>query len=272
MSKYTIKDLRRDFPDDDACLDYIFEQKYPDVKGYHRVKGRKCYANSKGKQIHPLAKTIFEKSSTPLTDWFYAIFLFSASRSGVPAKEIERQLGVTYKCAWRMAKSIRSLMKQDGDKLSGIVEVDETYWGGKRRMKVKMENKSAIFGMVERNGRVRAKRVPNRETHIILNNLKGNVARGSHLMTDEFRVYGKTPHLGYQRSSIKHGRRHYVRGNVHTNTIEGFWSQVKRSLNGRHHHVSRKHLQSYLDEFVFRYNLRTSEQPVFQHLLSRVVK
>ena len=271
--KYTIKHLQRDFPDDDACLDYIFRNRFPEAVGnYYRVKSRKCYADVNGNQIHPLAGTIFHKSSTPLTTWFYAIYLFSASKNGVSAMELQRQLGTTYKCAWRIGRHIRKLMKQDRELLSGVVEVDETYWGGKHKVEVKMSNKSAIMGMVERKGRVRVKRIPNRETHILLNNLKGNVSRSSYLMTDDWGAYKKIYKLGYKRSVAKHSKRRYVSGNIHTNTIEGWWSQFKRSVHGSYHSVSRKYLQSYLDEFAFRYNLRNDEIPVFQWLLLRMVK
>src|SRR3989344_1940941 len=112
MNKYTITQFRAEFPNNDICLDYIFNKKYPAVKAY-RIKGRKDYADALGKQYSPLAGTIFEKSSTQLTLWFYAIYLFAVSKNGVSAKELERQLGVTYKTAWRMAKQIRSLMDTD---------------------------------------------------------------------------------------------------------------------------------------------------------------
>jgi len=130
--KYNIKQFREEFPNDDVCLDYIFKAKHPDFVGkYYRVKGRSCYANVAGEHLYPLVGTIFEKSSTPLTLWFHAIYLFSASKYGVSAKELERQLGVTYKCAWRIARQIRSLMSDGSDKLTGEVEVDESYVGGK---------------------------------------------------------------------------------------------------------------------------------------------
>lgn len=271
--KYTIKHLNKEFPNDDVCLDYIFRNRFPEAVGdYYKIKGRKCYASVSGHQIHPLAGTIFHKSSTPLTTWFYAIYLFSASKNGVSACELERQLGVTYKCAWRIANRIRKLMKQDTGLLSGVVEVDETYWGGRRKMSVKMKNKSAIMGMVERGGSIRVKRIPNRETHILLNNIKQNVSRNSSLMTDDFGVYRKVPKLGYKRSVINHSRKQYVSGDIHTNTIESWWSQFKRSVHGSYHSVSAKYLQSYLDEFAFRYNLRNDEIPVFQWLLYRMTK
>jgi len=266
--KYTIKQFQREFPNDDACLDYIFKKKYPEAMGFYRVRGRKCYANATGHQIHPVAGTIFEKSATPLTLWFYAIYLFSASRNGVSSKELERQLGVTYKTAWRIGKEIRKLMAQDGDMLSGVVEVDETYIGGTHRMNSKMSNKTPVIGMVERKGRVKASTIPNRQTHIILNEIRGSVKRGSHLVTDEFGVYKKTLKLGYTRSAVKHFRKEFAKGMFHTNSVEGFWSQLKRSIDGTYHAVSPKYLQSYVDEFAFRYNCRTS--PVFEEMMARI--
>lgn len=267
MNKYTINQFRKDFPNEDVCLDYIFKKRFPEVNGYYRVKGRKCYANSKGEQIHPLAGTIFHKSDTPLTNWLYAIYLFSQSKNGVSAKELERQLGVTYKCAWRIARSIRMLMGPDGKKLGGTVEADETYIGGRRRGGQGGKDKTPVIGVVERGGDVKAK-VSQRQTHLILNHIRKNVRVGSSIMSDKFGVYKKTAMLGYQPQSVNHWRKEFVRGNVHTNTIEGFWSQLKRSLDGTYHAVSPKHLQKYVDEFSFRYNHRTS--PIFQAMIERI--
>ena len=267
--KYNIKQLRQDFPDDKTCLDYIFTQKHPNLQDtYYKVKGRKCYANQEGHQIHPLAGTIFHKSSTPLTLWFYAIYLFSQSKNGVSAKELERQLGVTYKCAWRIAKQIRSLMAQGGDMLTGTVEVDETYIGGKDKMEDGRKNKSAIMGMVERGGTIKAVVIPNRETHILLNHIKENISKDAVVMSDEYAAYKKLSKFGYESKRIKHGKKHWVRGNVHTNTIEGFWGQLKRSIRGTYHSVSKKHLQTYVDEFAFRYSHRDVQ--IFQKLIERV--
>lgn len=266
--KYTIKQFQEEFPNDDVCLDYIFQQKYPECsKGWYRVKGRKAYANAKGEQITPLSKTIFEKSSTPLTLWLYAIYLFSQSKNGVSAKELERQLGVTYKCAWRIGKQIRSLMSQDGDMLKGVVEADETYYGKYMKKGQGGKGKSPILGVVERGGQVRAK-VDRRETHLILNNIKDNVEVGTAIMSDKLGAYKKTLKLGYGHMSVNHWKKEYVRGIVHTNTIEGFWGQLKRSIKGTYHFVSPQHLQSYVEEFAFRYNHR--ESPIFQTLISRV--
>lgn len=264
--KYTISQFRKEFPTEDACLAYIFAQRYPTAKGYYKVSGRKCYANSEGKQIHPLSGTIFHKSDTPLTLWLYAIYLFSQSKNGVSAKELERQLGVTYKCAWRIAKSIRSLMGPDRSKLGGTVEVDETYIGGVQQNAQGGKGKTPVIGAVERGGNVKAK-VSQRQTHLILDNIRKNVKVGSAIMSDKFGVYAKTKKLGYTHQSVNHWRKEYARGNVHTNTIEGFWSQLKRSLDGTYHAVSPKHLQSYVNEFSFRYNHR--EMP-FASMVARI--
>lgn len=280
--KYTIKDFNNDFPTDDACLDYIFEHRYngkdtecPECnkKGFYRVKDRKCYACSWcGYQLHPLADTIFHKSSTSLKDWFFAIFLMSTSKNGVSAKEIERQLGVTYKTAWRMQRQIRKLMSSDADPLQGTVEIDDSYVGGKRRGKRGRgsENKSKVIGMVQRKGNLKAQVVPDLKKNTVEPIIKKNVDKDSTVYTDEFLSYKDLKKHGLDHDVIKHAIKEYVRGKVHTNTIEGFWSQMKRSINGTYHHVSPKHLQLYVDEFSFRYNHRKSETPFFQLLLRQM--
>ncbi|MEX2013666.1 MAG: IS1595 family transposase [Parcubacteria group bacterium] len=267
--KYTIKDFRKEFGTEDKCLNYLFKEKYPTAKGYYKVKGRKCWANATGEQLHPLSDTIFKKSSTPLTVWFEAIFLFSIAKNGVSAKELQRHFGMTYKCAWRIGSQIRKLMEQDANLLTGTVEVDETYFGKKGNNEMKFKNKSALMGMVERQGRVRAHKIGARETHILLGKIKANISKDAQIMTDEFRVYAKLKNLGYQRSAVKHKNYQWRKGEAYTNTIEGFWGQLKRSIRGTYHFVSAKHLQAYVDEFAFRYNQRLSPVPCFQTLVQR---
>ena len=264
--KYSILDFQKEFPNDDTCLEYIFKKKYPDSKGWYRVSGRKAYANAEGKQIYPLSKTIFEKSDTSLVKWFYAIFLFSQSKNGVSAKELQRQLSVTYKTAWRIGKQIRQLMTQDDTKLGGTIEADETYIGGTRRMKVKMENKTPVIGAVRRGGKIKAQALKNREEYSVIPFLMKNVKKGSILITDEAPVYKAV--LDYKRRSVEHGKKQFAVGNLHTNTIEGFWSQLKRSINGTYHSVSKKYLQTYVDEFSFYYNARFSLP--FEVLMERI--
>lgn len=160
--KYTATDFHKNFRDEDDCLELVFNNRYGNTTHcpsctkkttFYRVRDRKCYScQFCGYQLHPLAGTIFHKSPTPLKLWFYAIFLFSASKNGVSAKELQRLLGVTYKTAWRMAKQIRLLMRDDGDKLDGTVEVDETYIEGYQRGGVSGKGKVPSLGIVKRVG------------------------------------------------------------------------------------------------------------------------
>lgn len=265
--RYTIKQFNEEFPNDDACLDSVFENRYGDVKDcpkcgvvntkFYRVSGRKCYACMHcGYQLHPLAQTIFHKSSTPLRDWFYAIYLFSVSKNGVSAKELERHLGVTYKTAHRMAAQIRTLMDTDNDSLSGDIEVDETYIGGRRKLAHKFDNKSVVFGMVERNGSARTVHVKSSGARVLLPVIVKDVTPQASIYSDEWKAYKTLPRYGYTHTTVNHSKLEYVRGSAHTNTIEGYWSQLKRSIDGTYHSVSPKYLQTYLNEFSFRYNFR----------------
>jgi len=281
--KYTIKDFNEQFSNDDACLNYIFDERYgkdhecPECHktGFYKVSNRKCYACAWcGYQIHPLANTIFHKSSTSLHHWFFAIFLMSTSKNGVSAKEIERQLGVTYKTAWRIQRQIRKLMKSSKDMLSGTVEIDDSYIGGKYKGKRGRgsENKIPVIGMVERKGKVRAETVNDLKKKTVSPIINKNIEKQSIVYTDEFLSYANISKYGFNHDVIKHRIKQYVRGKVHTNTIEDFWSQLKRSLHGTYHSVSPQHLQLYVDEFAYRYNHRNSETPVFHYLLKRVVE
>lgn len=272
--KYTIKNLHTEFPSDDACLEFIFKHKYPDAKGYSRMSGRKAYANSQGHHIHPLAGTIFEKSPTSLSVWFHVMFLFASHKNGVSAKTIQRETGVTYKTAWRIGHQIRKLMEQGGDLLSGEVEADETYYGKGGANAMKFKNKQAVLGAVERKGRVRVKTAPNRRAEIVLPFIKENVERSSFMVTDEYRGYDKLSFgaYGYQHVNVKHGKKRYSWKGQHTNTIEGFWGQFKRSVRGTYSFVSSQHLQAYLNEFAWRYNERNSSVPAFALLLARAYR
>jgi transposase-like protein len=163
---------------------------------YYRVKNRECYeCKDCGNQIHPLANTIFHKSSTSLKDWFYVIFLFSVAKNGVSAKEVERHLGVTYKTAWRIAKQVHTLMLESGSPMSGVVETDETYIGGRERGRnMTTQNKAVVFGMVERGGRVKAEHVPTAGARVLLPRLSTGIAPGTIVYSDQARVYSLASH------------------------------------------------------------------------------
>lgn len=277
--RYTFKDFKEEYPDDQACLLSVLVNRYSStcprcgVTGvkFHPITGRQGFVCSEcDKHIYPLADTIFRKSTTSLWNWFYAIYLFSVAKNGVSAKELERHLGVTYKTAWRMCKQIRLLMQQDNDKLSGTVEVDETYIGGKANLHNKYQNKTGVYGVTERGGQAKAVVAyggVNATTAIPF--LRGNVELGSKVMSDESRIYNRVKR-DYTHAFVTHSKEQYVRGEVHTNSIEGFWGNMKNAISGTYHCVSPKYLQSYVNEFIFRYNYRA--MPVCPVLLERAAK
>lgn len=278
---YSVNEFLQAFGTDDQCLDFMFQlshgkmtvcQKCGVVEPrYYRVKGRKCYeCGDCGNQVHPLARTIFHKSSTPLHNWFYVIYLFSVSKNGVSAKEVERHLKVTYKCAWRLCHEVRKLMGVRGDMLSGTIQADETYVGGTRKrwqQQSQWENKTAIVGIVEAKkdvGRVKAFTTKHADASNTIPFIKAHVQPGSTIHTDESRIYSRVKR-DFDHAFVNHSKAEYVKEGVHTNVIEGFWGQLKRSIDGTHHSVSPKYLGAYLCEFTYRYNHR--DQPIFPVLV-----
>ena len=287
--KYTRKQVQAQYPDDAACLLAILERRYGTAEAcpkcgvvgkLTRIEGRRAFACKEGCHTYPCAGTIFEHSSTPLTDWFYAMYLMTATRNGVSAKELQRQLGVTYKCAWRIGHQLRILMAerakaQNPGPLSGHVEIDETYVGGKIKVKhwgkgEYMKNKTIVFGIVERGGTIRSKVVPNDKITTLHPIIQENVAVGTTVSTDQHRSYKKLAKMGYIHGRVNHDVDEWVRGNIHTNTIEGFWSHLKRGIKSTHASVSKQHLQKYVDEFSFRYNNRDEPAAMFNRLVKQV--
>lgn len=291
MQKYTLKDFQAQFPTDDACLEWLKNYLYPNgihcqtcerVTKHHKVASRKSYScDYCGHHVHPTADTIYHKSSTPLTIWFYAIYLMASTRCGISAKQIERETGVTYKTAWRMFKQIRSMLAESSrEPLSGKVEIDETYVGGKPRYSRKGqgrgmqagERKAIVVGAVERGGRAVTQRIEDTKGKTLLPFVKENVERGSTVYTDEWGGYWSVKANGYEHHTIQHRQKIYAKGDIHTNTVEGFWSLVKGGIRGVYHNVSDKYLQTYFNEYAFRYNRRFDEQPMFISFLTRVEK
>jgi len=295
MERYTKKDFDRQFKNDAACLEWLKNYLYPDgilckncdqVTKHHRIASRPSYScDHCGNHVHPTADTIFHKSSTPLTTWFYAIYLMSSTRCGISAKQIERETGVTYKTAWRMFKQIRIMLKDDknsgplGGPNSPGVEMDETYFGGVRRgVKGKPrpgdKKKTAVVGIVERKGRIRALAARDTRSATLLGLVKEHILPNTTVFTDEYQPYDGISHManGYTHKRIKHSEKVYVVGDTHTNSVEGFWSLLKGGIRGVYHSVGSGYLQSYLDEYSFRYNRRFDTQPMFLSFLQQISK
>lgn len=284
--KYTFKQFRTEYPDDDACLNQVMKQQYggtvfecPTCKvagsKFHKITNRRAYAcQNCGHHIYPCAGTIFEKSRTPLTDWFFAMYLMTSTRHGVAAKELQRQIGCTYKTAWRMAHELRKLMaaaqKDDDSPMSGHVEIDETYIGGKKSGSAGMQkyDKVTVMGIVERDGKLRAGTVSDVTRKTLEPIITSNVAVGTIISTDQLHSYRFLKKFGFEHGTTNHSIGEYVKGIHHTNTIEGHWSLLKRSIRGTHVHVSAKHMWKYICEFSYRRNMRLSHTAMFNCLVA----
>ena len=279
---WTVQSFFKHFPDDNKCLDHLFKTRFGadpfcpkcgEIGKFHRLKKMPAYTCNCGHHIHPMQGTPFALSRTPLQKWFYAMFLFTTTRHGVPAKELQRQLGVTYKTAWRMGHELRKYMaKVDGETpLGGIIEVDETYIGGKRSGGKRgrgAPNKTVVFGMLERGGDVMTKVVPNVRKKTLQPIIKGNVEQGSTVNSDELKSYSGLSKAGFEHETVNHSEGEYVDGDCHVNGIEGFWARLKLSIRGTHVRVSGKHLQKYVKEFEYRYNRRKRPEKMFDELLA----
>jgi hypothetical protein len=282
--KYTFKEFQAEYPDDGACLDKIVDEQYggrqfqcPACKAvakFHRITQRRAYACQRcGHHVYPCVGTIFEKSRAPLTHWFFAMYLMTSTRHGVAAKELERQIGCTYKTAWRMAHELRKLMAQADDHgpLSGHVEIDETVIGGYQSAKDrenKGTNKTIVLGILERDGIVRAGPIEDTTMRALERAVLTNVQRGSTVSTDEWSGYNELSKAPYIHGRVNHSIKEYVRGVHHVNTLEGHWSLLKRAIRGTHTHVSPKHLWKYVSEFSYRRNMRQSHRAMFDRLVA----
>lgn len=277
---HSIAAFHKRFPDDAACLDHLMRTRYGERltcfscqrdARYYRVKARRSYeCEHCGYQVYPTAGTPFEQTRTDLKSWFYVMFLFCASRNGVAAKEVERQLGVTYKTAWRMCRLIREYMGAvDGDAPlggSGPVEVDKAFIGGKDKMGE--DDKAIVLGMAERKGEIITRVVADRTADTVVPHIVANVRPGARVMSDEAYAFRDLGREGFRHESINHKAKEWARGDVHTNTIEAFWANFKRGVKGTYVHVSQKYLQTYLREFEYRHNLRHQPVVMFEILVS----
>lgn len=287
MVKFTLQEFKKKYPDDKACLDRIFQLRYGHLKNcpscgevaaWRRVSTRRCYqCRHCYEQFYPTAGTIFERSRVPISYWFYTIWLFTTTRNGVAAKEIERQLGCHYETAWRMGHQIRKLMNKIGEeKLRGFVELDETYvTTGKKEAEVTGNKlvkgeQTPVFGMVQRMGDVVAYVVPSAKKEELYPLIHKHVDKTSHLSTDELKAYVRLPEEGYNHFTVKHSMKQYRVESASTNTIEGYFSQLKRTIKGSHLHVSMKYLQNYVGEVSCRYNNRHEPHLMFENILKNL--
>jgi len=234
------------------------ESKRPVRKGVWKCKACR-------KQFTVTVGTIFADSHIPLYQWLSAIQFLCASKKGMSAHQLHRMLNITYKSAWFMAHRIRYAIGQSPviKKLQGTVEADETYIGGKHHGKRGRgsENKTPVFALVERGGDVRAFKTERVTAKNLREKIRENVDKEATIMTDEFLAY-KNLGREFTHFTVNHGAKQYVNGDIHTNTIEGYFSILKRGITGVYHHVSEQHLDRYLAEFGFRYNSRKVEDIV----------
>jgi transposase len=297
-SDYSVTEFLADFPDDAACLEYLWRQRYaPDgehahcprcdcervFRRYETKQQRQSWTcTGCGRHVHPTAGTIFHRSSTSLRLWFHAMYLMTSTRCGISAKQLERELGVHYKTAWRMFNRIRNeLMADEGRPLAGEVEVDETGVHGRPRGPKMTPSEAAqwrerqvsVLGMVERGGRVRLRVIKSRRGEPLSGAVRANVRPDSILITDDWMAYKPLGREYADHRVINHSGGVYVLGDIHTNTIEGFFGNLKTGMRGAYKAVSHKWLQSYLDEYAWRYNNRFRDgRSMFHRLLTEAAK
>lgn len=271
------------FKDEATCLKYFETVRFAEGDYCPHCKHDKINRFSDGKRyrcakcrkdFRIITNTLFGETKIPLQKWFIAIYLLTSSKKGISSIELADKVGTTQKTAWYMDHRIREALKQGGGKLFGTVEVDETYIGGKHMRQDGFRKKQAVMGMIERGGRVKAFHIEGRHTLILLTNILKNIQAKSRIMTDEALGYKQLHKLGFEHGRIKHGKKHWKFGkDTHTNTIESFWALFKRGTLETHHKVNQKHLQRYIDEYVFRFNRRSLlKQEIFEDVVNRVSK
>nr|WP_208402250.1 IS1595 family transposase [Sphingomonas oligoaromativorans] len=286
----SVREFFARFPNDDACLVHIMNVRFGGttmdcaacgVEGeFHKLRDRRVYACPHClHQIAPTANTILHDTRTPLVSWFYAMYLFATTRHGVSGKELQRQLGVTYKTAYRIGMQIRTLMgKADFDGLlSGHVQADEAYVGGRRSGGKRgrgAAGKTIVMGMQEEGGPLVTRIIPDVKKPTLRAVVNEVVEKGSVVSTDELMSYGLLEGDGYVHGSVKHAakewsRYDYRQGVTHsTNAVEGFWRLFKASVRSTHVQISGKHMARYLDEFTFRANHRERMNAMFDLMVA----
>lgn len=277
------------FDTEEKCINYFELVRWPNGvtcphcghDHIYRYKNRRYRCAECQRDFRIKTGTIFGESKVPLRKWFIAIYLILSSKKGISSIQLSDHLGVTQKTAWSMGHRIRRATKQDKSMLFGEIEVDETYVGGKSRNKhasarIKgasgrsTENKTVLFGMLQRSGDVKANIIPNVKSETLQDQILEYVDRSSSLYTDDFRGYREVGKL-YDHVRIGHSYKRYTEGKAHTNSIEGFWAYFKRSYYGVYHHMSPKYMQKYVDSLAYRFNRRNEiNGDIFTDLVRRM--
>lgn len=262
--------IYRQFPTNEDCLRYLEKVRWgqrPICPYCHAAKSTpvdkelRHHCNNCNTSFSVTVNTIFHKTKADLQKWFLAISLILNAKKGISARQLGRDIEVNKNTAWYMAMRIREAMLQDRELLSGIIEVDETYVGGKSRPGSNVgrgTSKTPVVGLVQRGGRVTASKVSAVNAKVLSGIVRENVdLKGSTVITDQFKGYAKLKTF-VKHQTINHSVSWGI-GDIHTNTIEGFWSLLKRGMVGQYHQVSVRHLQQYINEFCYRYNNRDND-------------
>lgn len=285
MEPFNLIQFYQKFGTEEQCQDFLFKNRWAngvtcpkcgeiDVKTYKLASGRyKCASCRSAFTVR--AGSIFEESPVPLQKWFLAIYLCGSLKKGISSIQLSKYIGVTQKTAWFMLQRIRYVFENDDlEPLSGLVEMDEAYIGGSDKYKHhnkklktltgksasgfgSKNSKAPVVGMIERGGSLRAIATQDTGSATLMTLARKHIDITATIYTDEHMPYRTLPKLGYKHESVNHGVKEFVNGMASTNTAEGFWSHLKRGINGIYHHVSPKHLQMYCDEYSCRWNTRS---------------
>jgi len=271
MKDMNLIQLIEQFRDEDQCRKALERMKWPDgikcprcgSEKISRIYKRDQFdCDSCHYQFSVTAGSIFHDSHLPLWKWFLAVYLMIESKKGMSALQMKRTLKVAYQTAWYLCHRIRKAMEEAAPEpqLTGTVEVDETYVGGKydRRRKRNPWEKQAVMGLLQRKGKFEAKTIPTTGRKILYGIISERVNKDSEIMTDELAAYKILDKTGYKHESVNHSKEEWVRGEVYTNGVENAWSLFKRSIVGSYHQISAKHMDAYLDEFDWRFNNRNN--------------
>ena len=270
----SILDLFKVFPTEQSCIDHLEKLRwngfvvspFDSTSKVYKCKNNRYRCKNTGKYFNVKTNTLFDNTKIELRKWFAAIWLVTSHKKGISSLQLSRDIDVTQKTAWFMLQRIRNCFGiENNNELTNTVEMDETYVGGKnknRHQEKKVEHsqgrsvkdKTPVFGMVERGGKLNAKVVKDTACETLTKETVKYV-KDALVYTDEWWGYKSIKQI-FQHEIVNHKCKEYVRNNVYTNTIEGFWSLLKRGIIGIYHFTSKQHLQRYVDEFVFRYNTR----------------